>query len=117
MQEIFKLRVNKIHSEPSPYRRSALVQADESASVYNVEEVDTHHIKFVEYLKEEGKYVGVKLLYNEGGGYDSVTYGSTVRLLEGESFDFTYDGIRIDDEGCPEDFTIRFHISLCAYNA
>ncbi len=115
MKEIFLLRVKHENWERYQFSRNALIKTDEEGDVYNVEEVSTHHIAFVDYIEKDGEYVGVKLKYNDGSGYDSVNYGYTVNLMVGESFDFSYDGCWIDDEGCPEDFEIKFHLTLSPY--
>lgn len=71
---------------------------------------------FVDYIIEDGEYKGVNLLVDYGGGYCLPHGGTKVSIRLGEVFKFTHDGVWIDDEGCPEDYYIKYTLSLSLFD-
>ncbi len=114
MPKIFKISINKQNFEQSEFQRSALVKSDENTTLCDVEEMRPYgHVKFVDYVMEGNKYVGAKFLCDYGHGFGSEA--DAVTLKPNEIYYFEHDGIWIDDEGCPEDYSLHYRISIELY--
>ncbi len=113
MKEFYKLYIGNKTFEQSSYNRNTLEKTYDGSTVCNVEDIKNLYITFVDYLMEDGKYIGVILRcdYGQAGnGYQEVT------LMPGKEFHFCHWGVCVDDDGCPEDFTIDFYLRLYPWN-
>ncbi len=116
MPDIFKIAISHKTFEKSSYSKNTLEKTFECAEVYDVENIPDFYIKFLEYLKDGENYKGVTLLCDYGRGYGFENGKKTIALVPGEEFHFSYEGTCVDDDGCPEDFSIEYYISIFSCN-
>lgn len=77
-----------------------------------MEEVGDRFFFFSGYLTENDEIVGVKLWVDYGHGYGFNNGTGTVELKPGSPFCFSYEATRVDDDGCPEEFSIDYVVQL-----
>ncbi len=116
MANVFKIIIRHETFEQSPYNRSTLIKTYENSIVCNVEERVDSCIRFINYVKSNDAYIGVKLSCDCGHGYGFSNGWQEVTLMTNEVFHFVHEGTCVDDDGCPEDFSINYYIGIIPYD-
>ena len=116
MEERFIIRIGHETFEPIKKNGNVLVPVADGSYFRDAAKLNCLHIDFLGYVMEGDTRVGVKLECDQGYGY-SFNYGTeVVELRVGDTYQFSFSGTGVDDEGDPEEFSIYYHLQLYAWD-
>ena len=115
MEKIYILRVGFSLMEPVRKNSNCFEPVQDGSKFMNVEDIDnlyTGRLWFDKYKTEEGKTVGAVFGCNYGHGYGFDNGYGTIEMKPGDKASFSYEGTHVDDEGDPEEFSVKYYLEL-----
>ena len=116
MEKVFIIRLSSKLFEPIKKNASKFVITNDNVTCMDVSKLNGLHLRFSEYILEEGTPAGVRLWCDYGHGYGFNNGTGIIEMRPGDTANFSYEGTAVDDEGDPGDFSIHYNLELLKWD-